>query len=585
MPVRSKDRLKVVMTSAAAMLIVAASAPVWAQTANRAALRAAASQGLGDQQQGLGGQQDESDQQPSNEPPDQTEEGAGELRGMDEPALGGALPAGNEPSAQAQSAQPANPIGSQEPQYGLPAPISATSNYINYGKKKPKKPKFYQLPKIQPPGLQPLPPLTAYKSAPETLPRGSNPPLQDPDNPGPTVAVIPLLPHPLRPKPDLTPFAPVGVDVGSLRLIPYVETDTGYDSNPNFLSSDAMGSPYAHGEVGLSAQSLWSQHSFTADLRGGYYDYFRVPDANRPQATGTVTGRIDVLRDTQINLVSTFDVETQQPGSPILAIPNSVFITNRPLIVTYGQSAGVTQEFNRLSISLKGAFARYSFGDATQSNGTTLPLSLDDFNDYGVEGRVSYEVTPALIPYVDVLGDRRSYDHSADVYGFARSSNGVAEKLGAKLEFTRLLTGDVAVGYANRVYVDPRLPNLSAPTIDASLIYSITPLTTATLSAATFLSETTLAYAAGTVSRSVSLNLTHALRPDLLLSGTVAYANNVYDGAPITEQIYSGTLKADYSLSRFVVLTGSITHQRFLSTALDSNYTDDIFLLGLRLQD
>ncbi len=585
MPVRSKDRLKVVMTSAAAMLIVAASASVWAQSGNPTALRGTASQGVDDQDQSPSQQDQQSDQQPSDEPPDAAQEGAAELRGIDAPDFGAMQPAGNDSSLQAQGAPAANPIDSEEPQYGLPAPISATSNYINYGAKKPKKPKLYQLPKIQPPGLTPLPPLTSYRTAPETLPRGSNPPLQDPNNPGPTVAVIPLLPRPPRPKPDLTPFAPVGVDVGSLRLAPYVETDTGYDTNPNFLSSDVVGSPYVHGEAGLSAQSLWSQHSLTATLRGGYYDYFSVPAANRPEATGTVSGRIDVLRDTQINLVSTFDVETQQPGSPILAIPDSVFITNRPLIVTYGQSAGITQQFNRLSVSLKGAFARYSFGDATQSNGTILPLSLDDFNDYGVEGRASYELTPSLTPYVDVLGDRRSYDHFTDVYGFERSSNGVAEKIGATLEITRLLTGDIAVGYANRVYVDPRLPNLSAPTIDANLVYSITPLTTATLTASTFLSETTLAYASGAVSRSVSLNLSQALRPDLTLSGTVTYQNNVYDGSPIIEQFYSGTLRADYNLSRYVVLTGSVTHQRFLSTAPYFNYTDDIFLLGLRLQD
>ncbi len=585
MPVRSKDRLKVVMASAAAMFIAAASASVWAQSANSIALRGAASQGPDDQDQSLSQQDQESDEQPSDEPPDEAQEGAAQLRGIDAPDFGATQPADNDSSLQAQGAPAANPIDSEEPQYGLPAPISATSNYINYGKKKPKKPKFYRLHKIQPPGLPPLPPLTSYKTAPETLPRGSNPPLQDPNNPGPTVAVVPLLPRPLRPKPDPTPFAPAGVDVGSLRLVPYVETDTGYDTNPNFLSDDVVGSPYVHGEVGLSAQSLWSQHSLTATLRGGYYDYFRVPAADRPEAAGTITGRIDVLRDTQINLVSTFDVETQQPGSPILAIPNSVFITNRPLIVTYGQSAGITQEFNRLSVSLKGAFARDSFGNATQSNGTILPLALDDYNDYGIEGRASYELTPSLIPYVDVLGDRRSYDHLTDVYGFERSSNGVAEKLGATLEFTRLLTGDIAAGYADRVYADPRLPNLAAPTIDANLIYAITPLTTATLTASTYLSETTLAYASGTISRSVSLNLSQALRPDLLLSGTVGYANNVYDGTSITEQIYSGMLRADYNLSRYVVLTGSIAHQRFQSSAPNSNYTDDVFLLGVRLQD
>ncbi len=585
MPVGSKDRLRVVMASAAAMLFVAASAPLWAQSANPTALRGAASQGPDDQDQGPNAPPDEGSDQPADLPPDETQEGAAQLRGVDAPDFGGTQPAGNNVPPQAQSAPVANPIESEEPQYGLPLPISATSNYINYGPKKPRKPKLYRLHRIVPPGSPPLPPLTSYRTAPETLPRGSNPPLQDPDNPGPTVAVIPLLPRPLRPTPDPTPFAPAGVDVGSLRLVPYVETDTGYDTNPNFLSSEVVGSPYVHGEAGFSAQSLWSQHSLTATLRGGYYDYFRVPAADRPEAAGTVTGRIDVLRDTQINLVSTFDIETQQPGSPVLAIPNSVFITNRPIIATYGQSAGITQEFNRLSVSLKGAFARYSFGDATQSDGTILPLSLDDYNDYGIEGRASYELTPSLIPYVDVLGDRRSYDHLTDIYGFERNSNGVAEKLGATLEFTRLLTGDIALGYADRVYVDPRLPNLAAPTIDTSLIYAITPLTTATLTASTFLSETTLAYASGTISRSVSLNLSHALRPDLMLSATVGYANNVYDGTSIVEQIYSGMLRADYNLSRYVVLTGSVAHQRFQSSAPNSNYTDDVFLLGMRLQD
>jgi hypothetical protein len=559
-PVCSKDRLKVMATSAAAMLIAAASVPAWAQTTSPEEPPSATSQ--------------TPDQQP-------TDQQAPDLRGTNQPSLQG------EPSPEAQSQTPdnANPITAEEPQYGLPARVTDTSNILNYGRPKPKKPKLYRLPKLRRPGLLPLPPLTAYKTTPLTQKRGSNPPLADPANPGPTVAVVPILPHPPRPRPDLTPFAPLGIDVGSLRLFPYVETDTGYDSNPNQLSTDVAGSPYVHGEIGGRVESEWSQHSLTADLRGGYYDYFRVSDANRPDAAGTVTGRVDVTRQTQINLQSTFTIQTQTPGSPILAIPNSVFITNRPLIVSLGQSVGLTQQFNRFAISLQGAFTRYQFGDATQSDGTVLLLSQDDYNDYALTARGSYELTPALIPYVEVVGDARRYDNYFDVYGFARSSNGTAGKLGATLEFSRLLTGEIAAGYADRVYVDPRLPNLNAPTIDAKLIYTATPLTTVNLTAATYISETTLAYASGAVSRSVSLNVTHALRRDLTLSATATYQYNIYDGQPITEQLYSGTLKADYNLSRSVIVTGSFTHQRFLSTALGENYTENIFLVGLRLQD
>jgi hypothetical protein len=566
-PVCSKDRLKVIATSAAAMLIAAASVSAWAQSASPEDAGAQTSP------------PEQAQEQPDQQVLDQ--QGLG-LRGADQPSL---ETEGSPLQDDAQEPSDVNPIAVPEPQYGLPSPISDTSDYINYGKAKPKKSKLYQLPKLTQPGGLKLPPLTTYKTAPDTQRRGSNPPYYDPSNPGPTNAVIQPLLRPLPPKPDPAPFAPVGIDVGSLRLYPYVEADTGYESNPNFLSSDVVGSLYAHGEVGLRAESLWSQHSLTADLRGGYYDYFGVPLANRPDAAGTVTGRIDVTRQTQINLVSTFAVTTQQPGSPILAVPNSVFITNRPLVVSLGQSIGVAQQFNRLSVSLTGAFTSYIFGNAEQSDGTELLLSQNDYNDYALIGRASYELVPSLIPFVQVTGDARRYDVGLDVDGFARSSNGIAGELGSTLEFSRLLTGEIGVGYADRVYVDPRLPVLDAPTIDAKLIYAATPLTTVNLTAATYLSETTLAYASGAVSRSVSLNVTHALARDLTISATASYQNNVYDGSPIFEQLYTGVLKVDYNLSREIVLTGSVTHQQFLSTAQGGSYTDNIFLLGLRLQD
>lgn len=552
MPVCTQDRLKVVTTAAAAIFAAAASVSAWAQTADP---------------------QTPNSQGATTQPP--------ALRGTDQSSS----QAENLPTAQPQTQDSANPIATPPPSYGLPVPVSDTSDVINYGKPKPKKPKLFQLRKQKPIGELPLPPLIAYKTAPGMLKRNSNSPTAETMDPCPTVAVIPTLPHPTPPKPDQTPFDPLGIDVGSLRLFPYVEADTGYDTNPNQQSSNVVGSTYAHGETGLKVELEWSQHSFTAELRGGYYDYFRVPNASRPDVAGTITGRVDVTKQTQINLQSTVILTTQQPGSPLLAIPGSVFITNRPLVATFGQSIGVTQEFNRLSIGLRGTFDRYIFGDATQSDGTMLLLSQDDYDDYGLIGRASYELTPGVIPFIQVTADKRLHDQFLDVYGFARNSDGIAGEFGTTFEFTRLLTGELAAGYANRVYADPRLPNLNAPTVDASLIYTATPLTTFTLRATTDLSETTLAYASGAVSRSVSLEATHALRRDLTLTAIAIYQNNFYEGQPITEQRYSGAIKADYHLTRSVLITSGFTHQRFESTAPGSNYTENIFLVGLKLQD
>lgn len=464
----------------------------------------------------------------------------------------------------------------------------AAADAINYGRPKQKKPVLYQLPmlkKLGQPGYPPLPPLTTYKTAPGTIRKGGGPPATASEPlPPPTVAVIPILPYPPKPKREDKPYDPLGVDVGSLRLFPYAEIDTGYDSNPNRLAYQVIGSSLVHGETGLKLQSLWSQNSLSVDLRAGYYEFPQVPAANQPDAAGTITGRVDVTKTTQINLESRFGLTTQQPGSPQIAIPSSVVITNRPLVTNFGQTIGVSHEFNRLTLDLRGSFDRIIFGDATQSDGSSLLLSRYDFNTYGLTSRASYELTPGLIPFVQVTGDERRYDSYLDLYGYARDSNGVAAKAGAKLGFTNWLTGEVAAGYAERNYVDPRLPQVTAPTLDGSLIYTVTPLTTVTLTAATALSETTFINASGAVSHGLTAQISHELLRNLTLSGTASYQVNQYVGAPITEQLYSARIAADYSLTRSIVIRGSFTHARLGSNLAGDSYIDDVFLVGLKLQ-
>jgi hypothetical protein len=500
-----------------------------------------------------------------------------ELRGTEAPGL-------NDLSNEAPPTDSSglNPAAAREPEYGLPAPVSPSSS--NYRRPKAKKSVLYKLPRIKRPGIRPLPPLTDYHAAAGSLRRGASDLPADLTDPGPTVAVIPTLPRPLRPKPDLTPFDPVGVDVGSLRLFPYIEADTGYDDNPNYLNTDIVPSAFIHGETGMKVQSLWSQNSLTADLRGGYYDYFSVPAASRPEVAGTVTGRVDVTRQTQINLQTTFSLTTQSPGSPTLAIPNAVFITNRPLYASVGQTLGVTQQFNRLSVSLNSAFARYAFGNATQSDGTELELSLEDYNTYSLASRISYEVIPTLIPYLQVTGDRNQYDSAQDVYGFDRSSDGVTVKIGTTYQLTPLITGDIATGFEHRVYADVRLPNVNTPIVDASLIYTPTPLTTVTFTAATDVEETTQQNASAVVAHTLTLKVAHDLLRNLQLSATGTYQIYNFIGQPITENFYAGEFDVDYHLTRSILITGEYKYQHFISTAGFTSYTDQMFMAGLKFQ-
>ena len=144
--------------------------------------------------------------------------------------------------------------------------------------------------------------------------------------------------------------------------------------------------------------------------------------------------------------------------------------------------------------------------------------------------------------------------------------------------------GEIAGGYAEREYADPRLAKLHGPTFDSSLVWSATPLTTVTLKGTTTLAETTVADASGAVSRTISLELAHQLFTNLKLDAVASYATNTYQGVSLLEKTYAGTFSAEYDLSRSIVLKASVAQQRFHSTAVGADYTETKFLVGLKLQ-
>ena len=460
----------------------------------------------------------------------------------------------------------------------------------NYGKPKKKRKLPFRNPKA-PANARPLPALAAYPSAPLQLgqSRRLRPTLAGADAvaPGPVYAAIPVLPRRNRPQEDANPYAPIGIGVGALRLYPYVEGGIGYDSNPTRASGGAKGAGFARTEAGLSVQSDWSQHELKGTLRAGYSNYFNTKNANRADAAVDFNERVDVSRDTTLNFEERYNYDTQNPGSTVLpALGAGVTTVGRPVVQTFGAAAGVTQKFNRLSLSLRGGLERTVYDDAKLSDGTIADLSASNVNDYSLRARAAYELSPGFSPFAEVTGSIRKHDQRFDntALKFERDSRGVSAVAGANFEISRLLTGEVDVGYGTRHYDDARLADLRGLLVDAALTWTPTPLTTIRLKAATNLAETNTSGASGALVRSAGIELSHALWRNLTLGATLNYTNTDYQGIKQTDQLLAAGLKAEYSLTRSIVLRSSFTHERLKSTAPGTDYTANVFLLGLRFQ-
>lgn len=420
-----------------------------------------------------------------------------------------------------------------------------------------------------------LPALKPYRGAQRLGLRGGP---TDPQakTPAPTVAAQPTSQR-RKAAADEKPFDPVGVRVGDLKLTPYVEEDGGWASNPGLTAGPHRSSGFETTEAGVALQSDWSRSDLRGQLKGAYTDYFSDSSANLPTASGTLDGRYDASRDLSFDAEGRFNVSQQTLAS--LGLGPGTGTTSHPLVATYGATFGGAQKFGDLTLALHATLDR-----TTYANAATIDLASDDFNDWGLRGRVSYRLSNAISPFVELGVDTRHYDSSVDYNGYDRNSDGWQAVAGATLAFTRQLTGEASFGYGARAYVDPRLQNFGGPVIDASLIWSATPLTTATAKAQTTLGDSVTAGASGALGRTYSLDVAHELTRAFMLGATASWSGETYIGVTQRDSTTTYGLRAEYHVSRELTLKASASRQIYDSNVANSNYIADVFMLGLKLQ-
>ena len=378
---------------------------------------------------------------------------------------------------------------------------------------------------------------------------------------------------------DADPYQPLGLRFGSLYVSPSIEQSLGYDTNPN-QAQGGKGSRASRTDAEIKLRSDWSSNELTADLRGGYSYFPDVKGANRPDGDGKADLRLDVTKDLDFTFEGRGNLTTQQPGSANLPVAT----TSRPLVWTYGGSTIADYHPGYWHFSLRGNIDRWVYENAKLADGTTLIQSDRDVTQYELRARLGYDVTPGIRPFVEGRVDTRQYDQPVDNSGFARTSDGLGALGGSAFEFTRTLTGEIAAGYGDRSYRDPRLKDLRGPLTESSLIWSATPLTTVTLKGSTQLVETTIPFSPGAVERQIGLEISHALLRNLIITGTLNWLRDRYEANVERDTTIAAGVKAEWKLTRNMVIKASFLHTRETSNVPGRAFGENTYLVGMRLQ-
>jgi len=271
---------------------------------------------------------------------------------------------------------------------------------------------------------------------------------------------------------------------------------------------------------------------------------------------------------------------TDYPGSPNIAAD----FAKLPIYTDVGATLGVGQHFNRLDVSLKGTVDRIDWQDSLLTNGARQSNADRNYNQYAGILRGSYEVTPGVKPFAEVDVDTRIHDITPDRTGADRDSDGVTMKAGTAFEFTRKLTGEISVGYLNRYYQDPHLPNVHAPLLDASLIWALSALTTIKFVSTTNVNESVLTDVSGVLVHINGLEVSHALRRWLIASAKFGYEIDDYIGPLRQDHRYVVGLSMLYKMNRDFWLKGELREEWLTSNIPNSNYAATVALVGLRMQ-
>ncbi len=345
------------------------------------------------------------------------------------------------------------------------------------------------------------------------------------------------------------PYAALGLRAGAFVIYPEILSGIAFDDNVfQGDGSDGGGDVSYRLVPSLRLESDWPRHRFSLEMSSSNEFFSGSASRDIHEADIAASARIDIRERTRVDLSADYALSEDRRASADV----SAAAAELPDQHDFGASAQITQRFNRLSVSLRGAIADTTVEDTALVGGGTQ--TNKDRNYYDLSGtlRGSYEVSPALQPFAEMTVSRRNYDQRTDDNGQRRDSQGYVLAGGAAINLGPILSGEIAGGFLRATFEDPSFRDIGDVFVRASVTWAPTALTTLSASVATGVEETTIVGASGAVRRTLELALRHALRQNIIVSASLTFEREDFKGSPLVEETFATALGIEYRFNRYL---------------------------------
>ncbi|MCF6320216.1 MAG: outer membrane beta-barrel protein [Rhizobiaceae bacterium] len=375
------------------------------------------------------------------------------------------------------------------------------------------------------------------------------------------------------------PFAPVGIQIGSLRLTSFVKQSVGVNTNQQSSANGDSGM-ITFTEVNAELRSQWRLHELGINLNGEYENFLNdeVDDSPAVEIDGSL--RLDLADGFAATIGGNYGLENEAANSTSLTATT----VNQPVVNSFGGYLQLERTGYRFGLRLRGSIDRTQYADAKLSDGSVFSQADRDRTTFGISSRVSYQTGLAYNPFVQAAYSSSVFDSQIDRNGQRRDSETYELRGGIVFDISEKISGEFSIGYAVQEFVDPGLAALAGLVVDANLNWSPQRDTNVALTLGSDIGGSTAANDSGAVTYNGELAITRRIRSDLELNSNVGLAYTNYEGLNRIDTTFTAGLGIEYWLNRTLSFTADAGYESLESSQPDNSYDGATFMLGVKVQ-
>ena len=382
-----------------------------------------------------------------------------------------------------------------------------------------------------------------------------------------------------RAKPE---YDAAGIRAGSFRAFPEVLIAAEYNDNVFATNANEDEDVIVHIDPSVSLQSLWSVHELNFGLSAPSRIYSEFDDSNTTDLIGEVDGRLDVRRDFSINGGARYGALHE----PISSSPTNSLLAEPTDYANAEAHLGVVKAFNRLRLSGQARYSSHDYDDAVLQGGGSLEQDDRDRDVIMLGARADYAISPLTALFMSFGTNERDYDLDPPDAAVNRDSSGYEVLGGANFDLTRLMRGEIGVGYLSQEYDEPGVGDSSGLAVRANVEWFPDDLVTVSFGAAREVGDAGAVGAASYISNNMSFRVDYEWRRNIVLGVRTDISRDEYNGIDRDDDRWDVVASADYLMNRGVALFVEAGHYEQSSEGLQPGreYEINRAVFGIKLR-